>query len=266
MSASYKKGGIKVKSIGKTVTIPKNDIARLMYYLSCVDTVINYGEDILSDYQHYNLLTPKQKEVLLKLVEEFKPDIFINAGIFILDQSLIPNEFDNEFYLITDRRINSNISRQITVGGRNASVIKVMACNITWLNKFYYKPLENIYNMKKLIKHISQELLNPSNHSSKNYYNNNHSNNYVNNNSNNNRSNNLSNNRPNNYFNNRPNNNLPKNYANNNHSNNYSNNFTNNSPSNNYSNNFSKNLPNNNPNSYINKNKKEKGACCCLIW
>ena len=44
MSAIFNEGRIEVEVIGRTVTIPDNDFARLMYYLSCVDTVISYDE------------------------------------------------------------------------------------------------------------------------------------------------------------------------------------------------------------------------------
>ena len=48
----YVYNDVQVKPIGKKVTDPNNDIARLMYYLSCVDTVINYNEiDNLTDYK-----------------------------------------------------------------------------------------------------------------------------------------------------------------------------------------------------------------------
>ena len=70
MSAIFNEGRIEVEVIGRTVTIPDNDFARLMYYLSCVDTVISYDElDLLSDYEKYDLLTVEQKEILLKRVD-----------------------------------------------------------------------------------------------------------------------------------------------------------------------------------------------------
>ena len=126
MSAFFNHNQVSVKSIGKTVLIPDNDIARLMYYLSCVDTVINYGEDILSDYENYDLLTPTQKEVLVKLVEMFAPPFFIKAGVFILDQNLLPGNFNNEFYQITDQRIGIHINQEIMIGGRTVRVIRII--------------------------------------------------------------------------------------------------------------------------------------------
>ena len=233
MSAFFNHNQVSVKSIGKTVLIPDNDIARLMYYLSCVDTVINYGEDILSDYENYDLLTPTQKEVLVKLVEMFAPPFFIKAGVFILDQNLLPGNFNNEFYQITDQRIGIHINQEIMIGGRTVRVLKIMACNTAWLNKYYYTPLKNIYYMKEFMNFFSRALLD----SLKNY-NNDYDNSFDDKNNNNYDDNNNSN------------------YDDNNDNIIYNNN-------NNYNNNY--NYNNNNKNEKNIKRKRDNDSCC-LIW
>ena len=86
MSATLNYNSIHVQAIGRTVAVPDNDIARLMYYLSCVGTVISYDQtDRLTDYEHYYRLTKNEEELLLKLIVIFNPKIFIDAGIFIVD-------------------------------------------------------------------------------------------------------------------------------------------------------------------------------------
>jgi len=73
-----------VQPIGVNVTIPNNDFARFMYYLSCVDTVIQYDntDDMLTDYENYDLLNGDQLVVLVSLVTLFNPKIFID-GVFL---------------------------------------------------------------------------------------------------------------------------------------------------------------------------------------
>lgn len=137
----------KVEAIGELVTIPDNDIAKLMYYLSCVDTVINHDQeedDILTDFQHYYLLTETQKNILFYLVLLFNPLIFFDAGVFIKDENLVPPGADNEFYQITDNKIGIHVSDQIMIGGHSVKVLKIMACNEDWLYKFYINPLDNL--------------------------------------------------------------------------------------------------------------------------
>ena len=47
MSATLGYNSLKVEAIGQKVYVPDNDYARLMYYLSCVFTVIQYDADII---------------------------------------------------------------------------------------------------------------------------------------------------------------------------------------------------------------------------
>ena len=137
-----------VEAIGGRTSVPNNDVAKLMYYLSCVDTVINYnGIDKLSDYQNYNSLTKDDLVELFKLVLIFNPKIFVDAGIFIIDDELLPYDLDNQFYQITDERIGLYINDQIAIGGRTVKVLKVMVCDENWLLRNYFTPWKNIFEM-----------------------------------------------------------------------------------------------------------------------
>ena len=43
-----------VKQIGRTVTFPDNNLAKLMYYVDCAFTVIHFDKNSkLTDYQRY---------------------------------------------------------------------------------------------------------------------------------------------------------------------------------------------------------------------
>ena len=136
-----------IKAIGQRTSVPDNDLARLMYYLSCVDTVIQYHEiDRLTDYQNYDSLDVEDITVLLKLVILFNPKFLVDKGIFILDESLLPNDLDNQFYQITDERIGIHINNEIMVSGRTVKVLKVMACDEEWIFRNYINPLKRAFN------------------------------------------------------------------------------------------------------------------------
>ena len=136
-----------IKAIGQRTSVPDNDLARLMYYLSCVDTVIQYHEiDRLTDYQNYDSLDVEDITVLLKLVILFNPKFLVEKGIFILDESLLPNDLDNQFYQITDERIGIHINNEIMVSGRTVKVLKVMACDEEWIFRNYINPLKRAFN------------------------------------------------------------------------------------------------------------------------
>jgi len=145
-SGDYGEDNISIIPIGERTTVPNDDVARLMYYLSCVDTVINYqGIDKLSDFRNYKRLTVDDIIVLFKLVLLFNPEIFLNAKIFILQIDPLPNGADNQFYEITNERIGIHINNQILIGGRTVRVMKFMVCNPAWLMRNYYKPWKNIF-------------------------------------------------------------------------------------------------------------------------
>ena len=138
----------RIYAFGERTSVPNDNVAKLMYYLSCVDIVINYNEiDRLSDYQNYDLLTKDDMVELFKLVLLFNPKIFIDAGIFIIDESLLPYDLDNQFYKITDERIGIYVNDEIMIGGRNVKVLKVMACNEDWLVRNYYRPWKNLFEL-----------------------------------------------------------------------------------------------------------------------
>ena len=60
---------------------------------------------------------------------------------------LVPEGSDNEFYQITDERINFHFNDEIMIGGKTCKILKVMACNTSWLLRFYYNPLKNIMSL-----------------------------------------------------------------------------------------------------------------------
>ena len=160
-SGDYGEDNISIIPIGERTTVPNDDLARLMYYLSCVDTVINYqGIDKLSDFRNYKRLTVDDASVLFKLVLLFNPEIFLNAKIFILQIDPLPNGADNQFYEITNERIGIHINNQIVIGGRTVRVMKFMVCNPAWLIRNYYRPWKNIF--EKADRYLNGQLQPPS--------------------------------------------------------------------------------------------------------
>ena len=131
-----------------TVNVPDNDVAKLMYYLSCVDTVINFKNiDKLSDFRNYDSLSVEEMTGLFELVLLFNPKYFIEKGVFIIDRSLLPPNSSNTFYQITDERIGMHVSSEMLIGGRTVKVLKVMVCDENWLLRNYFTPWKNIFEM-----------------------------------------------------------------------------------------------------------------------
>jgi len=147
MSATLGVNQIRVEATGKTTTVPNDNIAKLMYYLDCVFTVIEYDRsNKLTDYEHYYNLNNDEKKAVIQLAILLNPKLFIDAKIFVINENLLPNNSANEFYKITDERIGVHINQQVLIGGRSIKVLEIMACKLSWLNNNYFTPLERINN------------------------------------------------------------------------------------------------------------------------
>ena len=158
MSGNYNFNRTHVQEMDmEIVEVPDDEVAKLMYYLSCVDTVINYQEiDKLSDYENYDLLTADDLLELFKLVLIFNPKYFVEKGVFIINENLLPNGLGNQFYKITDERIGIHVNNEMFIGGRTVNVLKVMACNMDWLIRNYFTPWKNIFEMADRMQRYKQ--------------------------------------------------------------------------------------------------------------
>ena len=136
-----------VEKTGVKAEVPNTNLARLMYYLSCIFTVIQYKEsNRLSDYQNYYYLTEDEKKTVLALATLFDPKIFFEAKIFVLDNGLLTGNFGNEFIKITDERVGVHVNQEIMIGGRSVRVLEIMAVKTSWLQNNYYDPLRGLFN------------------------------------------------------------------------------------------------------------------------
>ena len=145
MSATLGINHLSVERTGIKAEVPNNNLARLMYYLNSVFTVIQYNDNNdLSDYTHYYYLNQEQKKTVYALAVLFDPKIFLDAKIFILDNGALTGDFGNEFFKITDEKIGVHVNREIMIGGHSVKVLKIMACKTSWLENNYYNPLRGL--------------------------------------------------------------------------------------------------------------------------
>ena len=77
-----------ITNFGTIVTVPNNPIARCMYYLNCVDTVLDIDEfGFLTDYAKYYLLDNSDKAKLLLLCKTLFLLVFlllISVNVFVV--------------------------------------------------------------------------------------------------------------------------------------------------------------------------------------
>ncbi|UJR20020.1 hypothetical protein I4U23_023154 [Adineta vaga] len=80
-------------------TAPDNDLARPMYYLSCVLSVIDYNDQDMRKYRnHHNwsYLMEEDKRVLFYFIKYLSPDLFENQVFFNVEQ--LSGDSENKFY------------------------------------------------------------------------------------------------------------------------------------------------------------------------
>ena len=144
MSATLAMKNVKVRAFGTTTTVPNNSIAKLMYYLDCVASVIDVDDRRLTDYQNYDELTWEQLKEVHNIATKYSPDIFQSHKIFLVNRDLLNNSSNNEFYEITDETIGIHVDKEIIIGGRVTKVNKIMVCNNSWLSENYFSPISEI--------------------------------------------------------------------------------------------------------------------------
>ena len=138
---------MEVKPIDRTVTVPDNRLAKLMYYLVCVFKVIQYDQNPrLTDFQNYYLLSNEEEQTVLGLVALFNPKVMVDLSLFIVSSNLVPNGKPNEFYQITDDKIKVHVNSEVVIGGRVIKVLKIMACTEDWINRHYFNPVDSYSN------------------------------------------------------------------------------------------------------------------------
>ena len=135
---------VKLNANGNIAPVADNAIAKIMYYLKCVSTVINRGDDTLTEYQNYNELTGEELASVYEVAKIVDPSIFLNAGVFIVNPNLITNTLDNQFFDVA--QFGTNASPVVMVGGSVAKVLKIMVCRENWLSTYYYTPMKILNN------------------------------------------------------------------------------------------------------------------------
>ena len=157
-----------------------NDISKLMYYLNCINIVIQvniYHKYI--DYLNPNNISKEEEEIILNLALKYKPKILIDNGVFILNQNLLKENSSNEFYQLNDERIETKVNPEILIEGNVINPTQLMACNYGWISTYYHEPIESINKKKIGIANVSYQQPNINDDNNNNINNNNNNGDYT---------------------------------------------------------------------------------------
>jgi hypothetical protein len=133
------------KDVGKVVTVPGNDTARLMYYLDCACNAVNYTDNNISRYRNYSnwaQLSSEDIRMLIVLCYTLSPDIFDNK-VFFHSDALCGN-MGNKFWEINQVRNQLLVAESIVIAGRSCRVNKIMTYKMSWMTFYYFTPIQNL--------------------------------------------------------------------------------------------------------------------------
>jgi hypothetical protein len=140
--AMFQRTNYDVKAFGTNVTIPDADIAKIMYYLDCVCTVVDYNDGDIRRYRNYSNwanMSDEEDRLIFILALALSPDE-LEDKVFFNSPQLCPDA-NNQFYEIGQVRNQLLVVRSIVIGGQQRQVKKIMAYKSAWMQNFYYAPM-----------------------------------------------------------------------------------------------------------------------------
>lgn len=127
------------------VEVPDNDIARIMYYLNCVLSVIEYKDQDMQrfrNYRNWSMLSQQDRKFLWFLVLLLSPDELIDKCFFHSDE--LCGDSTNKFYELSQIKDQVMVVQSIVIAGQSRQVNKIMAFKTIWLTRYYYEPMARL--------------------------------------------------------------------------------------------------------------------------
>jgi len=138
---------VKIEMTGHSVTIPPNNYAKMMYYLSSISSCLEYIIPAeFTKYEKYYNLNSEEKIGIMTLCALLSPDLLLNKVIFMVPTGdPVLDGSTNNFYKITNASTviaaATNLVETIVIGEKSVQVNKIMVFNEYWLKNYYINPL-----------------------------------------------------------------------------------------------------------------------------
>jgi len=141
------KNDVAIEDVGVSCTVPNNNIAKLMYYLSSLSSCLEgFIPTQYTDYSNFDGLSNAEKKEVVTLAALLSPDILLDKVIFGVDaNNPILNGSANTFLKITNAQTvmaaATNLRETIIIGEKNVNVGKILIFTQNWIKKNYLDPL-----------------------------------------------------------------------------------------------------------------------------
>lgn len=134
-----------VKDTSADVTVPANNVARLMYYLRCVTRSL--GVDVLParlvDFSRWAYLSDSEDDAVYTEAWRFSPDELLDKIIFHDTDGTLCGTSSNRFLELSEATSLLAVSGSAVVGGTSRTATRVMIFTTAWLTKFYIHPMRS---------------------------------------------------------------------------------------------------------------------------
>ena len=150
MAAFMGRTEVKVRETGHKVTVPNNDIAKLMYYIDCVCSCIEPDDSStisrLRDYKNYDRLSSDEETQLLALCLALSPEKLTGT---IFHPATDCGDFNNKFLELSAVKTNLLVTESLVIGGHRRKILKIMMYEKVWVEKYYINPLSSIERSRR---------------------------------------------------------------------------------------------------------------------
>jgi hypothetical protein len=159
--AMYQQSNYGIRETGTTASVPNNDVARCMYYIKCVCSVIDCNDaNILryTNYQNYWVLSDAEDEIVYKLCLALSPDKFEDKVFF--DSDAMCGSSGNNFFEISQVRNRFGVVGSIVIAGRTRQVTSIMTYKMSWMRTNYLGPMSRLadrFNPERRLMRALQE-------------------------------------------------------------------------------------------------------------
>lgn len=143
--ALFSRNQFGLRPTSSRVTVPDNDRARLMYYLNCVFSAIEYNDQDVRKYRNYHnwsLLNNAEQRMVFLLALTLSPDEFDGKVFFQSDQ--LCGDCGNKFYEFSQVRHQVLAVQSILVAGQTRHVKQIMTYKMSWMMNNYFGPMQRM--------------------------------------------------------------------------------------------------------------------------
>lgn len=143
LMAMFQNTNYNVRMFGQKVTVPDVDVAKVMYYLDCVCTVVDYDDNDIQryrDYSNWSNMSDEGDKLIFVLAATLSPDELEDKVFF--ESAVLCRTTSNQFYEIGQVRNQLLVDPSIVIGGQSRQVKKIMAYTSGWMQRNYYQPMQ----------------------------------------------------------------------------------------------------------------------------